>query len=103
MKRGLPLLPPAPKRAMRLYPRASPLPPTPSDFAYTGTIQTFHPQSDGYYTVTAAGASGGQGGNGGAGGLAARAVAKVYLTAGQSLSVVVGGTGSTGNFGSFHG
>ena len=106
IQRGFPLLPPAPKRSPSLHSRASPLPPTPSDFAYTGAVDYFHPQTDGYYTITALGASGGRadtGGGCGVGGLAARTEATVYLTTGQSLSVVVGGMGSTSIYGDDHG
>lgn len=102
VQRRLPLLPPTRRRPGALKPRASPLPPTPSLFAYAGAVvQTFNPQSDGLYTITVDGASGGTTAQ--RGGFAVRAKADVFLAAGQSVSVVVGGQGATGNYGDSYG
>lgn len=106
VQRHLPLLPPT-RRKRALRPRASALPPTPSSFVYVGpTLQTFRPQADGVYTITVNGASGGASGSATAptlGGFAVHAVADVFLTAGTSVSVVVGGQGASGLFGGIHG
>ena len=66
-------------------------------FASTGQIQTFIAPTAGYYAITADGALGGSGYNG-AGGLGAEASGTVYLAAGATLEIVVGGAGGNGKF-----
>ena len=61
------------------------------NFTYTGSVQTFTASSSGTYEIQVWGASGGQDGQiGGRGGYS---TGKMNLTAGQSLSIYVGGLG----------
>lgn len=71
-------------------------------FASTGKIEPFTAPSTGYYDITAFGAQGGSGASinylggptyVGAGGLGAMASGDVYLQAGATLEIVVGGAG----------
>ena len=66
------------------------------DFAYTGARQSFIVPFTGAYTITSAG---GAGGNtlAAQGGLGAYFVATFDLTAGDSLTLIVGGQGGRGN------
>ena len=65
--------------------------------AYSGNIQTFTVQSSGYYDITADGAQGGNATTGGSpGGLGAMASGDIYLQAGATLEIVVGGVGGNG-------
>ncbi len=72
---------------------------TSGTFSFTGTIQTFNVTESGEYEITAEGASGGSGnaGAGGTGGAGAEATGIFLLTAGETLEIVVGGKGSTGD------
>jgi len=67
---------------------------TTDTFSYTGHIQTFSITSSGEYQITAEGAAGGNGSSG-AGGLGAEVSGDFYLTAGETLAIVVGGQGGS--------
>ena len=67
-------------------------------YSFDGLIQTDLIASSGYYDITATGATGG--GDtfvGGLGGAGASAVGNVYLLAGTTLQIVVGGVGGNGS------
>lgn len=66
---------------------------------YTGSIADFTAATTGTYSFTVAGAQGG-GAVEATGGLGAIVSGDLYLTAGTQLKIVVGGQGSTGDFGS---
>jgi hypothetical protein len=61
------------------------------NFSFTGSIQTFTVPTTGTYNITAYGAQGGLVTSGYAGGLGAEIGGFVNLTAGQTLSILVGG------------
>jgi hypothetical protein len=67
-------------------------------YAYTGTFETLHVTDSGTYDIVAYGAQGG-GANGNTGGYGAKAESLVTLTAGETLSIAVGGAGGSGNYG----
>ena len=67
---------------------------TTDTFSYAGDIQTFTITSSGEYQITAEGAAGGNGSSG-AGGLGAEVSGDFYLTAGETLEIVVGGQGGS--------
>ena len=66
---------------------------------YTGSIADFTAAATGTYSFSVAGAQGG-GAYQATGGLGAVVAGDLYLTAGTQLKIVVGGQGSTGDFGS---
>ena len=68
-------------------------------FGYSGNIQSFTVQTSGTYDIAADGAEGGGGAGGAAGGLGATASGDVYLQAGATLEIVVGGAGQTAPYG----
>jgi hypothetical protein len=72
-------------------------------FASTGTIEFVTVQTAGYYDITADGAQGGGGhfglGDTEAGGLGAMASGEIYLAAGATLEIVVGGEGGSSRSG----
>jgi hypothetical protein len=61
-------------------------------FAFTGAVQSFTASVSGEYAVELLGASGGN-----IGGLGAEVSGDVFLTAGEDLTLVVGGQGGTGS------
>jgi PEP-CTERM motif len=61
-------------------------------FAFTGAVQSFTASVSGEYAVELLGASGGNNG-----GLGAEVSGDVFLTAGEDLTLVVGGQGGTGS------
>jgi PEP-CTERM motif len=63
-------------------------------FAFTGAVQSFTASVSGEYAVELLGASGGN-----IGGLGAEVSGDVFLTAGEDLTLVVGGQGGTGGLG----
>jgi hypothetical protein len=67
-------------------------------FTFTGGVQTFMASVSGEYAVELLGASGasGQNSNLDAGGLGAEVSGDVFLTAGEDLTLFVGGNGGTG-------
>lgn len=65
-------------------------------FNYTGGLQTFNVPQDGYYSLTATGGTGG-GATNSSGGAGATQTGQIYLTAGTTLQVAVGGAGGTGS------
>jgi hypothetical protein len=67
-------------------------------FAFTGGVQTFTALVSGEYAVELLGASGGNSNNpdGSVGGLGAEVSGDVFLTAGEDLTLFVGGRGGTG-------
>ena len=66
-----------------------------NEFDYSGTIVDVTVATAGYYDITADGAQGGIGSNNTAGGLGAMASGEVYLQAGATLEIVVGGAGGS--------
>jgi len=64
-------------------------------FNYTGKVVTFTAPATGLYDITAIGASGGNG-QGTVGGVGADVSGEVELTAGEVLSIAVGGAGAAG-------
>jgi autotransporter-associated beta strand protein len=77
----------------------------PTSFNYTGALQTYTVTTTGAYDITVYGAQGGSAGPSGIylGGFGAEVSGVVELAAGDVLSIVVGGEGGIGNFGSGHG
>ena len=74
----------------------------PTTYNYTGSLQSFTAAETGNYVITAFGAQGG--GNAQAsGGLGAETAGTLFLSAGEVLSIIVGGSGNTssGGGGSF--
>jgi hypothetical protein len=67
-------------------------------YSYTGTFETLQVTDSGTYDIVALGAQGG-GANGNTGGYGAKAESLVTLTAGETLSIAVGGAGGSGNYG----
>src|SRR6185437_1871726 len=65
-------------------------------FGYSGHIETFTVQTSGYYNIVADGAQRGGGVNNSRGGLGAIAGGDIYLKAGATLEIVVGGEGQNG-------
>ena len=72
------------------------------EFDYTGSIQTFMVQESGIYKLEAWGASGGDIGNY-TGGKGAYTSGNIYLDAGDTLYIVVGGSGSSSDLGGYNG
>jgi hypothetical protein len=69
------------------------------DFSYTGAIQTGSIAESGIYTLSLGGAFGGSSTDYGySGGTGALATGTIYLPAGTTFSVLVGGNGQTGEF-----
>lgn len=66
-------------------------------YAFTGNVETATITTTGLYRITVSGARGGDAGI--AGGLGALVVGEANLTAGQFLSVLVGGNGADGSLG----
>ena len=67
-------------------------------YSYTGTSETLQVADTGTYDIVAYGAQGG-GASGNTGGYGAKAELLVTLTAGETLSIAVGGAGGSGNYG----
>src|SRR5574344_2361843 len=67
------------------------------DFVYTGDVQTFTTECQGYYKIEAWGARGGNGNGFSTGGLGAYANMVIYLNASSLLNVYVGQHGSDNN------
>src|SRR5580693_2615189 len=66
-------------------------------FVFTGGVQTFTASVSGEYAVELLGASGGNGPN--MGGLGAEVSGDIFLTAGEDLTLFVGGQGGSGGAG----
>jgi hypothetical protein len=73
------------------------------DFLFTGSIDSCTIGQTGTYSIDAFGAQGGADGQGQSGGLGAHAGGDIVLTAGEVLSILVGGAGGTGSGGDFSG
>ena len=79
---------------------------TDKEFTFTGGVQTFKVPVSGIYHIVARGAQGGNGGTGMQGGTGAIVQSDIFLNAGQTLYIYVGGSngynggGTTGNGGS---
>jgi PEP-CTERM motif len=71
-------------------------------FDYTGGLQSFVVPYSAYYEILAVGAEGG-GGEGSSGGYGAEMLGQLYLDAGTTLDIVVGGGGVSGDFGTIWG
>jgi len=65
-------------------------------FTFSGVVQTYITPVAGVYDIMAAGAQGGTGGSP-TGGLGAFISGDIYLTAGETLDIVVGGAGTNGS------
>ena len=73
-------------------------------FNYTGNVVGYTVPTTGNYFIEAVGAQGGSGdASGDIGGYGALASGTISLDAGTQLSIVVGGAGQTGDFGTFYG
>jgi len=71
-------------------------------FQYTNSVQQYTVPVSGNYYILAGGAQGGSG-EVSLGGPGTEIEGSIYLTAGTTLNLVVGGSGFTGNFGTFWG
>jgi hypothetical protein len=70
----------------------------PSSFGYTGSVQTFTADVTGLWGIVSSGAQGGKSGESGpVGGLGAQVSGDFFLTAGESLTIYVGGVGAAGD------
>ena len=102
IRKGLPLLPPRPRRIRRADdPFTSNLPGIVKTFSASGQAETYRTPKMGIYTIRAVGASGGT--SGGAGGLGADITATIFLPDGIDLVVVAGREGVSGAYGAGYG
>ena len=65
-------------------------------FLFTGGVQSFTVPTTGEYALDVLGASGGNGAGGGGGDLGAEVSGDIFLTAGETLTLFVGGQGQKG-------
>ena len=74
-----------------------------TSFVYTGSLVPYTILSSGFYDLTAAGGQGGGAQGGGGGGAGAVIGTVMYLPAGTTLEIAVGGAGGSGNFSGYYG